>query len=365
MRNVNFAFGVIVLLSFFSFSDICFASGGNTAKDDFAEINLTAGEKKALEKFRRLQKELHPDKNPDQRFLCPGPQVSTNSEGAMLTEAEKKAKEKYMCLWKKAPPAKEVKAVKKSRFYISGGYLQNDMRYKEITKRTGNVLDEDTGKLKGFYAAVGFKSGRYVDFIHGTPFIEGYFQRYDALIMYKGGAGGEPLTFYDEHAEVQRFGVKLGGYHDFSEKVQGVGYLDVGRRIWYRGQNRIIEGAQDYAEKYWWTYFGIGGGINVEILPRFRPGIEVEVMYAPPEFSRMRADLYEGATFDLGMILGADVKLPLKYYALKNLSIDVTPYFTYWEINKSDNTDIGGDSYYEPYSRTRIYGLLAGLTYSF
>ena len=344
---------MMVLLSF-SAPGISFASQDDSAGSDFSGIELTKGEKKALEDFIRVQ-------------------------GVELTDAEKKAKEESRIFGKKARPA--VKAtepgknftsrsaktapIKKSRFYISGGYLQNDMSYREITKRTGNVLDEDTGSLKGFYAALGFKSGDYIDLLQGSPFIEGYFQRYDALITYKGAAGGEPLTFYDEHAEIQRFGAKFGAYREISKKAAAFGYLDIGRRIWYRGQNRIIDGALDYAEKYWWTYFGLGGGFSFEIFPRFWPGVEAEVMYAPSKFSHMHADLYEGGQFDLGMVLGADIKLPIKYYILKNLSIDITPYLTYWEINKSSTTEIDGDSYYEPYSRTRIYGLLAGLTYNF
>lgn len=79
----------------------------------------------------------------------------------------------------------------------------------------------------------------------------------------------------------------------------------------------------------------------------------------------MRADFDEGGTFDLGCVFGAEVKLPVKYYFLKNLSFDVTPYFTYWEINESTPTLIAGDYGYEPYSTTHIEGLLVGLTYSF
>ncbi|MEI8176401.1 MAG: hypothetical protein WCG78_05995, partial [Candidatus Omnitrophota bacterium] len=137
------------------------------------------------------------------------------------------------------------------------------------------------------------------------------------------------------------------------------------RRTWWRGQNRINDGVLDYAEKYWWTYFGIGAGFNYRLFPRFSAGLEGELMYAPETLAWMRSDLYEGGTFELGMILGGEIKMPFKYYLLKNLSLDLTPYLTCWEINQSTVTRINGEDYIEPYSRTYIKGILAGMTLSF
>jgi hypothetical protein len=64
-------------------------------------------------------------------------------------------------------------------------------------------------------------------------------------------------------------------------------------------------------------------------------------------------------------VSGCEVKLPVKYYFLNNISLDLTPYFTWWNITKSDPVMISGTYYYEPNSHTHIEGLLLGLTYSF
>lgn len=265
----------------------------------------------------------------------------------------------------------EEKGLRSSRgkFYISAGHDANHMHYKELTGKDAqerrDVIDEDYGKLRGFYVKGGYKSNYYIAWMRGSPFIEAYFRRYAALITYDGGSSLGPLSFDDEHAKVQRFGIKLGAYRDFLTKAEIFGYFDIGKRIWYRGQNRIIQGVIDYPEKYWWTYFGLGAGVNYDLVPRLSTGIEVELMGSPEELTWMRADFDEGGTFDLGCVFGAEVKLPVKYYFLKNLSFDVTPYFTYWKIDKSTDTLISGRPYYEPDSKTHIEGLLVGLTYGF
>jgi hypothetical protein len=80
---------------------------------------------------------------------------------------------------------------------------------------------------------------------------------------------------------------------------------------------------------------------------------------------KMRADLYEGATFKLGRTFGAEIQLPIKYRLLDHLSLSLTPYFTYWQITESDPETISGSSYVEPDSTTYIKGVRAGLTFDF
>lgn len=87
-------------------------------------------------------------------------------------------------------------------------------------------------------------------------------------------------------------------------------------------------------------------------------------MYAPKAFSRMRDEL-NNASFKLNEVYGAEIKLPFKYELVKNLTLNLTPYYTYWEINASDNVILGGIPYYEPDSQTHVQGILSGLTYTF
>jgi hypothetical protein len=74
--------------------------------------------------------------------------------------------------------------------------------------------------------------------------------------------------------------------------------------------------------------------------------------------------LYEGGTFKLKDVSGMDLKVPIKYYLLKDLSLDLTPYFSYFNIGASNTVILSGDPYYEPDSKTHEEGILLGLTYT-
>jgi hypothetical protein len=249
------------------------------------------------------------------------------------------------------------------RFYISAGYNANHMHYKETSG--SNTLDEDYGKLKGFYILGGYRSDNYTEWLLGKFFIEGYFRRYDEEILYDGASALGPIEF-KQRWEAQRFGVKLGARRDIWDRGEFFGYFDIGHNIWYRGENEVINGVLTYAEKYWWTFFGLGTGINYEIFPKLTAGLEGEFMFAPAgNLTKMRADLYEGGTFKLGDVWGIELKIPIKYRVFKNLSLDLTPYFTYWKIKESGTIQISGTNYVEPDSRTHIEGVMAGLTYYF
>lgn len=253
----------------------------------------------------------------------------------------------------------------KGSFYISGGYNANHIHYKET--RGERTLDEEYGKLKGFYVALGYRSPNYYEVLLGKPFVEAYFRRSANLITYDGGtSAGNDFQFDDQKAKIFRYGIKLGGYRDFlSERGDYFGYFDIGQRVWYRAENRILQGVLIYAEKYWWTYFGAGAGFNYKLIPQVSTGIDFEMMFSNSHLAKMRADLYEGGTFELKNVYGLEVKAPIKYYFLKNISFDVTPYFTYWHIKESDPVLISGAYYVEPDSRTHIEGLLTGFTYNF
>ena len=281
-------------------------------------------------------------------------------------EKEKKESDREN-LFKPKEGSRETVEEAKRVFYISGGYNANHMHYKET--RGGDTLDEDYGKLKGFYLEAGYKGAYYIPWIMGRPFVEGYYRRYDDLITYDGawqnslGESG-PLSF-EEKAEVHRFGIKVGAYRDFLKKGELFGYFDIGKRIWYRGENGVIERVLTYAEKYWWIYYGLGIGINYRILPHLSCGVDLEGMTTHKSQRKMRADLYEGATFHLGSVYGTEIKLPIKYRFWQNVSFDFTPYFTYWKIHESDTRMISGSPYVEPDSKTHIEGLLAGFSYLF
>ena len=251
-----------------------------------------------------------------------------------------------------APPNKEKK-IKTSGFYATGAYDMSHMHYSEWSGST--KFDEDYGKQNGMYYAVGYRSPKSINienWILGKPFVEAYYYKSNTnYIHYKGALmSGEPYNM-DDRSKIYQMGGKLGGYGDFLGKGEIYGYGDIGKRIWYRGQDE----GPDYREKYYWHYGGMGAGINYRFIPRLSVGLEGELLFAFDP--RMYSDLND-ANFKLGSTWEGELKAPIKFFLLKNLSLDVTPYFTYVRIKASK--PVGG--YYEPDSKTHDEGLLGAMT---
>ncbi|MGD0336369.1 MAG: hypothetical protein ABSB18_04640 [Candidatus Omnitrophota bacterium] len=250
----------------------------------------------------------------------------------------------------------------KETFYISAAYDINHIHYSEWAN--DDKQDEDFGTQRGYYIAVGYRNPDYVEWVQGKPFVEGYFNYFSNIIHYKGATIGPPSVPVDadQRSRVRQYGLKVGAQRDFLDKGNILGYLDVGERIWNRGED---SGNGDYAEKYYWTLIGFGAGMSYKIAPKLSVGFEAEWMTTLPDLRKLHADDigYGDITFKLGYVWGTEVKLPIKYYILKNLSLDITPYFTYWKIKHSDVDPNSG--LYEPDSKTHLEGVLGGFTYSF
>ena len=115
-----------------------------------------------------------------------------------------------------------------------------------------------------------------------------------------------------------------------------------------------------------WTYYGFGGGFTYEYSPKLSLGLDVTFMFSGGSSTKMHADCLGGMTFDLGDVSGTEIKAPFRFTLRPNCFFDLTPYFTWWEISKSEELDIGGGWVaYEPDSETHIEGVLAGFTYAF
>jgi hypothetical protein len=256
-------------------------------------------------------------------------------------------------------------------FYIAAGFDNNYMHYSEWNG--SDKLDEDFGHQDGYYIAIGYKSPNYYECLNGKPFIEGYFRRFGDVIHYKGAASDGVNTWpfnTDQRSQVTQFGVKIGGYTAITDKGELSGYIDAGKRMWDRAEDEIINDpiigdVQSYREMYKWIYTGLGLSFNYKFFPKLSAGIEVEWLFTFKDSRRMH-DYLNDRTFKLGNVWGTELKIPIKYYLLRNLSLDVTPYFTHWKIKHSDYIPLGGDLYvYEPDSQTHIEGLLIGFTCNF
>jgi hypothetical protein len=285
----------------------------------------------------------YPDVPPQETIMGPsGPTKSSN-----VSDEKKQAIDKALNL------------------YVSVGYDLNHIHYSEWQNQ--DKLDEDFGTHHGFYLNLGYKSQNYNDMLRGKPFLEGYFRKDRNLIKYKGAtfdAFGDSSPYNTKQRSViTRYGAKLGSSMDFLKDGEFFGYVDVGRRVWDRGENGIEDGVTVYKEKYEWIYYGLGVGINYKFFQKLSVGLDwTGWLTSTP---KMRSYLAEGATFRLRQVWGMEIKLPIKYYLLKNLTFDFTPYYTFWRINHSGVVDVLGMPLYEPDSNTREEGFLTGLTYAF
>ena len=298
-----------------------------------------------------------------------------------LTETESNHRpENHPEFYRDAPPKKNIpvppeisekrKIAIENALYIAAGYDLNHIHYSEWEKDNENFkLDEDFGYQNGFYVNLGYKSPRYSEMFYGRPFLEGYFRKYGATIQYKGatfdpdtGEDTGPFNF-KQKSDITLVGLKIGAYLDLSEKGEFFMYVDGGKRIWNRGENEIIDRVFTFKEKYEWWYYGIGLGVNYKVLPKLSLGVDWTGWLT----SQAKMKAYdEGETFRLRRVWGTQIKLPIKYYLLEKLSLDVTPYYTYWRINQSDPIPIQGSNLVkvEPDSNTNELGVLFGFTYA-
>ena len=253
----------------------------------------------------------------------------------------------------------------KQHLYFSGSWDLYYFHYGEIVN--GATVDKDTGSVNGVYTKLDYLSDNYAEYFLGYPFMEAYFKYSDGKSKYDGQTqSGAPFSF-KENLEIERFGLKIGTRKYISDKRFVYGYFDVGKRVWIRGYNEIVRGVLSYREKYRWLYFGLGLGARREIGNRIVAGIEGEFMYAPRSFRKMYAELLDGNTYTLGSVWGVELTLPLHYVITKRFTFDVTPYYTFWHIGKS-NTEIvtwqgiPAGYAFEPESKTYVCGVLFGLT---
>ena len=263
--------------------------------------------------------------------------------------------------------------------YISANWCRYHLGYKEFSDE--DVLDEEFGWLKGWDIKLGYLHKKDYGRFWGRPFIEIYGRKIDELITYKGQTqAGNPLNFKTK-AKIQRWGAKFGGYRKLSPICDVWGYLDVGRRIWLRGENEVVKQswgeAIAYKEKYSWTYMGVGAKIEYKKYKPLLLGADFEVLGTFKRYRRLVVYSFKGTAngvpfsldeykFRLGSVWGINFELPIKYQLFNHLSLDITPYYTYWKINESNKIDIGGGVYiYEPESKSKIYGVLSGFTFTF
>lgn len=246
---------------------------------------------------------------------------------------------------------------------IAAGYNYNHIHYSEWRDR--NKLNEDFGYQDGLYAELEYKSGRYWELIKSRPFINLYYRQHSDIIQYKGATIGPPSLPYNapQRSKIEVWGAKLGGYGKLSEKSEFFGYLDFGRRTWHRGENEVIDGVLNYYERYRWAYYGPGVGFNYQLMPWLSAGLDAKWMFGIEP--KMWADLFEGGTFDLQDVWGSEISIPVRFELYKKLNLDVTPYYTFWNIHESNPVTISGTAYVEPDSQTHEIGVLVGFSYTF
>jgi len=137
----------------------------------------------------------------------------------------------------------------------------------------------------------------------------------------------------------------------------------IGYRRWNRGKSDY-EG--DYDEKYKWKYYLLRLSVNKDI-SKFNIGANIS--YHRAISPKLKAELGNGVTYDLGVTDGYRIEFPIKYNITKNYGVMMEYAYDYWRINPSsiEYVNLNGNDVatYEPESKTRNQYLNIGIFYNF
>ncbi|MBU1090407.1 MAG: hypothetical protein KKC42_01000, partial [Candidatus Omnitrophica bacterium] len=186
MKKIPFLLLIVLILSYYNLS---FASSREQA------INETL----TLLELRSSQKKITASQDPTIWDVKLQELLEENS-----LKQENKPTGNLSTYPKEDPSFESGEKTQKRKSYVSFGYNANHMHYKEVSGQ--DTLDEDYGKLKGFYFAAGYRSDDYYEYLKAKPFIQAYYKRFDGKIIYDGASGLGPFTF-NENNEVHRYGL--------------------------------------------------------------------------------------------------------------------------------------------------------------
>ena len=223
----------------------------------------------------------------------------------------------------------------------------------------------------------GWVPGGYVSYAYNKPnhiHSRLFFEYSSGDVDYDGSTqNGTPISFVDSSQTFYRLEWDIGYTLLVRKGFSLTPYVGYGYRYWKRWEPKITQAYWTYEEKYTWHYIPVGVKVNVELNDKWNIGANVAARFMfegrmTADRSEVYAD-YSDPTFNLGDKTGWFAEIPVRYRLTKEWSVVGSPWYEYSEIGESDvvnltNAGVAGTGY-EPFSRTRQYGINIGLIYSF
>ena len=241
-------------------------------------------------------------------------------------------------------------------------------RYEEFNDDDG-VLDREAGYLPGVSAGIGRVSGPWG--VHGEVTVNVGTADYTGETT--GGAGPPlPVTtqtserIVNAHARIERWSSR-------DAQWRAGGYAGIGYRGWNRDisgtriGNIFVGGVTEYYETgYWMLGAKASAGLPVS---QWTLDLRVQRTFGP-RMHLKQSPLNDALTFELGERASPAASLGWQSQRGSGTTLGVEVFFEQWEFGRSPTTVLtqGGvpiGTVYEPESRTRSYGLRAGVTSAF
>jgi hypothetical protein len=245
---------------------------------------------------------------------------------------------------------------------LSAGYAGEHFHYGE------SIGDQEHGWLNGFYVGTNYKSQSNVLGLGNLDLGLKY--------TYLGGSinyDGSQINLItnqttpwstDTSESISNIQFKGGFDQALSNNISVGEYLSLGYRYW----NRHIEGVGGYTEDYNNGYIGLGAKAAYMWNDKLSTGIDAEINWSPA-WSSINYMSSPYGDYDMGSAYNLKVEVPVSYNVTQQLSVNLTPYYSYWHFNSSSaqNTVIDGIpvTSYEPSSETNSAGLNVGVSYRF
>jgi hypothetical protein len=248
---------------------------------------------------------------------------------------------------------------------LEAGFMFYHFDYKEDLNPPNRSTEK--GWVPGVYVSYAFNKPEH---IHSKLLFE--FSSGD--VDYDGTTqSGTPISFQDSSQTFYRFEWDLGYTFSFWKGYSITPYVGYGYRYWKRWEPRITPDYWTYEEKYTWHYIPVGVKANVELNDTWNIGANVAARFmCGGEMTAYRSEVYANysdPTFSLGDKTGFFAEMPVRYRLTKEWSVVGSPWYEYSEIGESDVENLTNAGVattgYEPFSRTRQYGINVGLIYSF
>jgi len=230
-------------------------------------------------------------------------------------------------------------------------YIGPDIFYRNYREKAKNGRkSKDLGWLYGFQAGYDLIQCSIPYISADLRYAEGRTEYIGAIQNLRTGV----VTPLYSHTDNNLFNIEVrAGYPFFLGRWRLIPFLGMGYQRWYRD---ALDKKTGYTEVYRWAYFAEGLRISLELPCHWETGLHLKLMQMKMAEIEIRGFFPWTSTLSLGDKLQAEIELPLTY-SFNHFFLNLTPYFRFLPIGKSQIQKTPKGVFFEPASNTNVYGL--------